>query len=188
LWVGSMNEQAFVPEGTLFRIDADLSVHAVLDQIVVANSIAFSPDDRTLYFADTRACTIWCFDFDCQKGAFPTDASSPRPRRRRDPTARASTPTVFSGIPISPERAWSIMRHLRQQSPTAAFQRVIERAVIHVQSSSREEMTGANVLVAIFAERESHAAYFLQEQGMTRYDAINYLSYGAAKGGGDIAV
>ena len=55
--------------------------------------------------------------------------------------------------------------------PTAGFQRVIQRAVIHVQSSGREEVTGANVLVAIFAERESHAAFFLQEQDMTRYDA-----------------
>src|SRR3974377_1145699 len=65
--------------------------------------------------------------------------------------------------------------------PTAGFQRVIQRAVIHVQSSGREEVTGANVLVAIFAERESHAAYFLQEQDMTRYDAINYISHGIAK-------
>src|SRR5918994_2881392 len=65
--------------------------------------------------------------------------------------------------------------------PTAAFQRVIQRAVIHVQSSGREEVTGANVLVAIFAERESHAAYFLQEQDMTRYDAVNYISHGIAK-------
>jgi ATP-dependent Clp protease ATP-binding subunit ClpA len=58
---------------------------------------------------------------------------------------------------------------------------VIQRAVIHVQSSGREEVTGANVLVAIFAERESHAAYFLQEQDMTRYDAVNYISHGIAK-------
>ncbi|MFC4624927.1 ATP-dependent Clp protease ATP-binding subunit ClpA [Daeguia caeni] len=65
--------------------------------------------------------------------------------------------------------------------PTAAFQRVIQRAVIHVQSSNREEVTGANVLVAIFAERESHAAYFLQEQQMTRYDAVNYISHGITK-------
>src|ERR1700722_14290032 len=64
--------------------------------------------------------------------------------------------------------------------PTAGFQRVIQRAVIHVQSSGREEVTGANVLVAIFAERESHAAYFLQEQDMTRYDAVNYISHGIA--------
>src|SRR5947199_3905543 len=70
----------------------------------------------------------------------------------------------------------------RQDSkPTAGFQRVIQRAVIHVQSSGREEVTGANVLVAIFAERESHAAYFLQEKDMTRYDAVNYISHGIAK-------
>ena len=50
-----------------------------------------------------------------------------------------------------------------------------------MQSSGREEVTGANVLVAIFAERESHAAYFLQEQDMTRYDAVNYISHGIAK-------
>ncbi|MEM5495192.1 ATP-dependent Clp protease ATP-binding subunit ClpA [Hoeflea sp. AS16] len=65
--------------------------------------------------------------------------------------------------------------------PTSGFQRVIQRAVIHVQSSGREEVTGANVLVAIFAERESHAAYFLQEQEMTRYDAVNFISHGIAK-------
>ena len=68
--------------------------------------------------------------------------------------------------------------------PTASFQRVIQRAVIHVQSSGREEVTGANVLVAIFAERESHAAFFLQEQEMTRYDAVNYISHGIAKRAG----
>ena len=68
-----------------------------------------------------------------------------------------------------------------EAKPTAGFQRVIQRAVIHVQSSGREEVTGANVLVAIFAERESHAAYFLQEQDMTRYDAVNYISHGIAK-------
>jgi len=68
--------------------------------------------------------------------------------------------------------------------PTAGFQRVIQRAVIHVQSSGREEVTGANVLVAIFAERESHAAYFLQDQDMTRYDAVNYISHGIAKRAG----
>jgi sugar lactone lactonase YvrE len=68
LWVGSMNERAFVPEGTLFRIDADLSVHPVLGEIIVPNSIAFSPDDRTLYFADTRAYMIWSFDFDLAEG------------------------------------------------------------------------------------------------------------------------
>ncbi|MCA3740933.1 ATP-dependent Clp protease ATP-binding subunit ClpA [Phenylobacterium sp.] len=68
--------------------------------------------------------------------------------------------------------------------PTPSFQRVIQRAVIHVQSSGREEVTGANVLVAIFSERESHAAYFLQEQEMTRYDAVNYIAHGIAKKAG----
>ncbi len=65
--------------------------------------------------------------------------------------------------------------------PTAAFQRVIQRAAIHVQSSGRNEVTGANVLVAIFAERESNAAFFLQEQDMTRYDAVNFIAHGVAK-------
>ncbi len=65
--------------------------------------------------------------------------------------------------------------------PTAAFQRVVQRAILHVESSGREEVTGANVLVSIFSERESHAAYFLQEQDMTRYDAVNYISHGVAK-------
>ena len=65
--------------------------------------------------------------------------------------------------------------------PTTGFQRVIHRAVVHVQSSGREEVTGANVLVAIFAERESHAAFFLQEQDMTRFDAVQYISHGIAK-------
>ncbi len=68
--------------------------------------------------------------------------------------------------------------------PTAAFQRVIQRAAIHVQSSGRTEVTGANVLVAIFAERESNAAYFLQEQDMTRYDAVNFIAHGVAKNPG----
>ncbi|WP_333829601.1 ATP-dependent Clp protease ATP-binding subunit ClpA [Pararhodobacter sp.] len=68
--------------------------------------------------------------------------------------------------------------------PTAAFQRVIQRAAIHVQSSGRNEVTGANVLVAIFAERESNAAYFLQEQDMTRYDAVNFIAHGVAKNPG----
>jgi ATP-dependent Clp protease ATP-binding subunit ClpA len=68
-----------------------------------------------------------------------------------------------------------------QVHPTAAFQRVVQRAILHVESSSRDEVTGANVLVSIFAERDSHAAYFLQEQDMTRYDAVNYISHGIAK-------
>ncbi|MCK6452833.1 MAG: ATP-dependent Clp protease ATP-binding subunit ClpA [Alphaproteobacteria bacterium] len=65
--------------------------------------------------------------------------------------------------------------------PTASFQRVLQRAIVHVQSSGREEVTGANVLVAMFAERESHAVYFLQGQDMTRLDAVNYISHGIAK-------
>ncbi len=65
--------------------------------------------------------------------------------------------------------------------PTAGFQRVLQRAAIHVQSSGREEVTGANVLVAMFSERESHAVYFLQEQEMSRLDAVNYISHGIAK-------
>src|SRR6202012_3339258 len=65
--------------------------------------------------------------------------------------------------------------------PTAGFQRVLQRAVIHVQSSGREEVTGANVLVSLFSERESHAVYFLQGQEMTRFDAVNYISHGITK-------
>lgn len=64
---------------------------------------------------------------------------------------------------------------------TASFQRVIQRAVIHVQSAGRAEVTGANVLVAMFNERESFAVYFLNQQGMNRFDAVNYLSHGIAK-------
>ncbi len=68
-----------------------------------------------------------------------------------------------------------------EPKPTAGFQRVVQRAVIHVQSSGREEVTGANVLVAMFSERESHAVYFLQVQDMSRLDAVNYISHGIAK-------
>ncbi|ARJ66855.1 ATP-dependent Clp protease ATP-binding subunit ClpA [Magnetospirillum sp. ME-1] len=68
--------------------------------------------------------------------------------------------------------------------PTAGFQRVVQRAAIHVQSSGREEVTGANVIVALFSERESHAVYFLQSQDMTRLDAVNYISHGVAKAPG----
>ncbi|MDD5586650.1 MAG: ATP-dependent Clp protease ATP-binding subunit ClpA [Alphaproteobacteria bacterium] len=65
--------------------------------------------------------------------------------------------------------------------PTTGFQRVLQRAIVHVQSSGREEVDGANVLVALFAERESHAVYFLQNQNMTRFDAVSYLSHGMTK-------
>ncbi len=68
-------------------------------------------------------------------------------------------------------------------SPTAGFQRVVQRAILHVQSSGREEVTGANVLVALFSERESHAVFFLQQQDMTRLDAVSYISHGIAKSG-----
>ena len=70
---------------------------------------------------------------------------------------------------------------LSEPKPTAGFQRVVQRAAIHVQSSGREEVTGANVLVALFSEREAHAVYFLQMHDMTRLDAVNYISHGIAK-------
>ncbi|GGD39252.1 ATP-dependent Clp protease ATP-binding subunit ClpA [Aureimonas glaciei] len=85
---------------------------------------------------------------------------------------------------IDTELANLVTGHEEDSKPTAGFHRVIQRAVIHVQSSGREEVTGANVLVAIFAERESHAAYFLQEQEMTRYDAVNFIAHGIAKRAG----
>jgi len=69
-------------------------------------------------------------------------------------------------------------------NPTAGFQRVVQRAAIHVQSSGRDEVTGANVLVALFSERESHAVYFLQLQDMTRLDAVNFIAHGIAKAPG----
>ncbi|MEJ0059685.1 MAG: ATP-dependent Clp protease ATP-binding subunit ClpA [Terricaulis sp.] len=72
-------------------------------------------------------------------------------------------------------------REHEEARPTAGFQRVLQRAMLHVDSSGGREVTGANVLVALFSERESHAAYFLQEQDMTRYDAVNYISHGLAK-------
>ena len=76
-----------------------------------------------------------------------------------------------------------VVEEFEEARPTAGFHRVIQRAVIHVQSSGREEVTGANALVALFAERESHAVYFLQERDMTRYDAVNYISHGIGKNG-----
>lgn len=82
---------------------------------------------------------------------------------------------------LNTELAYLINREAEESKPTTAFQRVLQRAAIHVQSSGREEVTGANVLVAMFSERESHAVYFLQEQDMTRFDAVNYISHGIAK-------
>ncbi|MCB9990062.1 MAG: ATP-dependent Clp protease ATP-binding subunit ClpA [Rhodospirillales bacterium] len=79
------------------------------------------------------------------------------------------------------ELTYLVDKNIEEAKPTTAFQRVLQRAAIHVQSSGREEVTGANVLVALFSERESHAVYFLQEQDMTRFDAVNYISHGIAK-------
>lgn len=65
--------------------------------------------------------------------------------------------------------------------PTLGFQRVIQRAILHVQSSGKKEVTGANVLVAIFGEKDSHAVYFLSQQGISRFDIVNYISHGISK-------
>jgi len=75
-------------------------------------------------------------------------------------------------------------RDHEEPRPTAGFQRVLQRAMLHVDSSGGREVTGANVLVALFSERESHAAYFLQEQDMTRYDAVNFIAHGLPKRAG----
>ena len=82
---------------------------------------------------------------------------------------------------IDEELASLITNRAEEAKPTAGFQRVLQRAAIHVQSSGREEVTGANVLVAVFSERESNAVYYLQQQEMTRLDAVNYISHGIAK-------
>jgi ATP-dependent Clp protease ATP-binding subunit ClpA len=74
-----------------------------------------------------------------------------------------------------------VSKTARDAQPTNSFQRVVQRAIVHVQTSNREEVTGANVLVGILTERESHAAYFLQEQEMTRFDAVQYIAHGIAK-------
>jgi ATP-dependent Clp protease ATP-binding subunit ClpA len=87
----------------------------------------------------------------------------------------------------------SLTQHIAEQTPriaadrevdtqpTLGFQRVIQRAILHVQSSGKKEVTGANVLVAIFGEKDSHAVYFLQQQGITRLDVVNYISHGITK-------
>ena len=75
-------------------------------------------------------------------------------------------------LPVSDER---------DTQPTLGFQRVLQRAVYHVQSSGRKEVTGANVLVAIFGEKDSHAVYFLNQQEVSRLDVVNYMSHGVAK-------
>jgi len=76
-----------------------------------------------------------------------------------------------------------LVQRNQEPKPTAGFQRVVQRAIMHVQSSGREEVTGANVLVALFSERESHAVYSLQTREMSRLDAVNYISHGIAKVG-----
>ena len=68
-----------------------------------------------------------------------------------------------------------------EAKPTAGFQRVIQRSIIHVQSSGRAEVNGANIIVALFSERESHAVFFLREQDMSRFDAVNFISHGIEK-------
>ncbi|KPC49210.1 ATP-dependent Clp protease ATP-binding subunit ClpA [Amantichitinum ursilacus] len=70
-----------------------------------------------------------------------------------------------------------------ETQPTIGFQRVIQRAILHVQSSGKKEVTGANVLVAIFGEKDSHAVYFLHQQGVTRLDVVNFISHGISKSG-----
>ena len=68
-----------------------------------------------------------------------------------------------------------------ETQPTVGFQRVIQRAILHVQSSSKKEVTGANILVALFGEKESHAVYFLHQRGITRLDVVNYIAHGIDK-------
>lgn len=74
-----------------------------------------------------------------------------------------------------------VVDHVEEARPTAGFQRVVHRAAIHVQSAGKQEVNGANVLVALFSERESHAVFFLQEQDASRLDVVNYISHGIVK-------
>src|SRR5690348_3960179 len=85
---------------------------------------------------------------------------------------------------VESELSTLVIAHGDDAKPTAGFQRVLQHAAIHVQSSGGEQVTGANVLVAMFGERESHAVHFLQEHGATRFDAANYILYGLAKAPG----
>lgn len=104
---------------------------------------------------------------------------------------------VMSACGVDRERlAADLATHLDTQpatddgaapTPTSAFQRIIQRAVIHVHASGRDAVTGANVLVAIYSERESRAAALLSQQGMSRYDAVNFISHGIPKAGGTAA-
>ena len=83
---------------------------------------------------------------------------------------------VESTTPLIPEADGE-----RETQPTLGFQRVLQRAVFHVQSSGKTEVTGANVLVAIFSEQESQAVYFLKQQNIARIDVVNYISHGISK-------
>ena len=94
--------------------------------------------------------------------------------------------TTLEGY-IEDDLARLVVDDVEEAKPTAGFHRVVQRALIHVETSGRNEVTGANIIVALFAERESHAAYFLQAQGMTRYDAVSYISHGVKKGGDSAA-
>jgi len=87
--------------------------------------------------------------------------------------------TIRETVPVLPDD------DARDTQPTLGFQRVLQRAVYHVQSSGKKEVTGANVLVAIFGEKDSHAVYYLAQQDVTRLDVVNYLSHGVAKLGGE---
>src|SRR5580700_8941116 len=82
---------------------------------------------------------------------------------------------------VDEELVTLVIEDSEEAKPTTGFQRVVQRAVLHVQNSGRDEVTGANVLVALFTERESHAVYFLHEQNMNRLDAVSYISHGIAK-------
>ena len=93
----------------------------------------------------------------------------------------AATGATDQGCAIDSASAYISRMTGEDAKPTTGFQRVVQRAVLHVQNSGRDEVTGANVLVALFTERESHAVYFLQEQNMTRLDAVSYISHGIAK-------
>ena len=100
-------------------------------------------------------------------------------RLRRQP--RRAARHASSNISTMSSAPWSPTART-DPTPTSGFQRVVQRAILHVQSSGRDEVTGANVLVALFSERESYAVYFLQQQDMSRLDAVTYISHGVGKG------
>ncbi|MGY4516190.1 ATP-dependent Clp protease ATP-binding subunit ClpA [Lysobacter sp. HA18] len=100
------------------------------------------------------------------------EADTPRLRRELDEA-------IATSVAVLPDDSD------RDTQPTLGFQRVLQRAVYHVQSSGKKEVTGANVLVAIFGEKDSHAVYFLNQQDIARLDVVNYLSHGISKQGGE---